>query len=101
MSSSSCPRVATTYVAFVQRAAALHSARPPAFFLAFGPMTAAYEPFVLNITATLVAGGTRAYALNLTLDHPLTGCIGHPSAADNVEIAVKARPQVAAALGWA
>jgi hypothetical protein len=30
----------------------------------------------------------------------MTGCYGHPSLADNVEIAAKARPQIAAVLGW-
>jgi hypothetical protein len=88
------------YAAFVQRAAALY-APVPAFFLAFGPMSVEYEPFVRNITAALSAGGLRAYPLDLSLPHPLTGCFGHPSAADNVEIAAKARPQIAAAMGWA
>ncbi len=89
-----------TYVSFVERIAALYGAPAPAFFLAHGPMTTEYAPYVINISATLVAGGLRAFPLNLTLDHPLTGCFGHPSAADNVEIAAKARPQVAAAMGW-
>ena len=89
------------YVAFVQRAGALYGAPAPAFFLAFGPMTTEYEAIVVNVTATLVAAGVRAHALDLTLPHPLTGCFGHPSAADNVEIAAHARPQIAAAMGWA
>jgi hypothetical protein len=89
------------YASFVERAAALYGAPAPAFFLAFGPMTAEYEPMVRNVTATLAAAGARAFALDLTLPHALTGCFGHPSAADNVEIAAKARPQIAAALGWA
>ncbi len=88
-----------TYAAFVKRAASLYAA-PPAFFLAYGPMSVGYEPFVKNVTAALVAAGVNAFALDLSLPHPLTGCFGHPSAADNVEIAAKARPQVAAALGW-
>jgi hypothetical protein len=89
------------YVAFVQRAIALYGAPAPAFFLAFGPMRDEYEPFVRNISVTLTAAGVRAFPLDLTLPHAMTGCFGHPSAADNVEIAAKARPQVAAAMGWA
>ena len=77
------------------------SAPAPAFFLAFGPMRDEYEPFVRNISVTLTAAGVRAFPLDLTLPHAMTGCFGHPSAADNVEIAAKARPQVAAAMGWA
>jgi hypothetical protein len=69
-------------------------------FLAYGPMTAEYQPFVLNITSTLVGAGIKAHALDLTLPHPMTGCYGHPSAADNVEIAAKAKPQIAAVMGW-
>jgi hypothetical protein len=88
------------YVGFVQRIQTLYASAPPAVFLAFGPMTAEYEPFVKNISATLVSAGVRAFALDLTLPHPMTGCFGHPSAADNIEIAAKARPQIAAALNW-
>jgi len=36
---------------------------------------------------------------DLTLLHPLRGCFGHPSAADDAEIAAKAAPQIAA-LDW-
>jgi hypothetical protein len=88
------------YAAFVQRAIALYGAPAPAFFLAFGPMRDGYEGLVRNISATLTAEGVRAFPLDLTLPHAMTGCFGHPSAADNVEIAAKARPQVAAAMGW-
>jgi hypothetical protein len=69
-------------------------------FLAYGPMTAEYQPFVVNITATLVAAGVSAHTLDLTLPHPMTGCYGHPSAADNVEIAAKALPQIATVMNW-
>lgn len=89
------------YAAFVQRAVALYGAPAPTFFLAFGPMTDEYQPFVHNISAVLTAAGIRAFPLNLSLPHALTGCFGHPSAADNVEIAAQARPQIAAAMGWA
>jgi hypothetical protein len=89
------------YVAFVQRAITLYSTSAPAFFLAFGPMRIGYEGLVRNISATLTAAGVRAFPLDLTLPHPMTGCFGHPSAADYVEIAAKARPQIAAAMGWA
>jgi hypothetical protein len=89
------------YAAFVQRAVVLYGAPAPTFFLAFGPMTNEYEPFVLNISTVLTTAGIRAFPLDLTLPHARTGCFGHPSAADNVEIAAKARPQIAAAMGWA
>ena len=89
------------YVAFVQRIQVLYARAPPAIFLAYGPMTNEYEPFVKNISATLVAGGVRAFTLDLTLPHAMTGCFGHPSSADNLEIAAKARPQIAAAMKWA
>ena len=55
----------------------------------------------MNISAVLTTAGIRAFPLDLTLPHARTGCFGHPSAADNVEIAAKARPQIAAAMGWA
>jgi hypothetical protein len=70
-------------------------------FIAFGPMTDSYQGNVVNVTAALVAAGLRAFALDLTLPHPMTGCYGHPSAADNVEIAAKAKPQIMQAMGWA
>lgn len=69
-------------------------------FLAFGPITAGYEAPVKAIAANLSAAGINAHALDLTLAHGMTGCFNHPSAADNVEIAAKAKPQVAAVLGW-
>ena len=70
-------------------------------FIAFGPMTDSYQGNVVNVTAALVAAGLRAFALDLTLPHAMTGCYGHPSAADNVEIAAKAKPQIMQAMGWA
>lgn len=69
-------------------------------FLGYGPMTSEYEANVVTVVATLVAAGIRAHALDLTLPHPMTGCYGHPSAADNVEIAAKAAPQIASVMGW-
>lgn len=71
-----------------------------ALFLAYGPMTDFYEEVVLQVVANLTSSGLRAFALNLTLEHGMTGCYGHPSAADDVEIAAKAQPQIAKALGW-
>lgn len=63
-------------------------------------MTAGYEPNVINITSTLVAAGIKANVLDLTLNHTLTGCYGHPSHADNLEIAAKALPQIASVMKW-
>ena len=71
-----------------------------ALFMAYGPMTASYQPSVVAAVANLTASGLRAFVLDLTLPHPMTGCFGHPSAADDVEIAAKAQPQIAQALGW-
>lgn len=53
-----------------------------------------------QITATLVSSGIKAVVMNQTLGHPLTGCFGHPSAADNVEIAANVAPGMASVLGW-
>jgi hypothetical protein len=93
---------AAAYVAFASGIALRHYNNSQlALFLAFGPMTDEYEGNVRNVTAQLAASGLRAFALDLTLPHAMTGCFGHPSAADNVEIAAKAAPQIAAALGWA
>lgn len=89
------------YVEFVESVVkTLYASPATTVFLAYGPMTTEYQPFVTNVTATLQAAGYRAHTLDLTLTHPLTGCFGHPSAADNVEIAAKARPQIAAVMGW-
>jgi len=89
------------YVAYVQEVVDKYYANKGlVVFLAYGPMTAEYQPFVVNITATLVSAGYKAHTLDLTLPHPMTGCYGHPSAQDNVEIAAKAKPQIAAVLGW-
>ena len=57
-----------------------------------------FEP--LQITATLVSSGIKAVVMNQTLGHPLTGCFGHPSAADNLEIAANVAPAMASVLGW-
>ena len=90
-----------TYVSFVTDLVHVRYRNPSlAVFLAYGPMTTEYEPFVRSVTATLVANGVRAVVLDLTLPHPMTGCYGHPSAADNVEIAAKARPQIASVMAW-
>ncbi len=71
-----------------------------ALFLAYGPMTSSYQALVEAAAANLTAGGLRAFALDLTLPHAMTGCFNHPSAADHAEIAVKAQPQIAKVMGW-
>lgn len=89
------------YVAFGADVVHKHYADPSlVLFLAYGPMTDAYAADVVNVTAQLAAAGVRAHAIDLMLPHALTGCYGHPSAADNAEIAAKAAPQIAAAMGW-
>jgi hypothetical protein len=78
-----------------------HYKRPKLpIFIAYGPMTSAYEPLVLLIVRALQGAGIAAQELNLTLPHGMTGCYGHPSHADHLEIAAKAKPQLAAVLGW-
>lgn len=52
------------------------------------------------VVAALYPQGLRVYALDLTLQHAMTGCYGHPSAADNVAIAAKAHGQIAEVMGW-
>ena len=69
-------------------------------FLAYGPMTASYEAVVVGVVANLTAGGLKAHVLDLTLNHSMTGCFGHPSAADDIEIAAKGSTQIAAVMGW-
>lgn len=89
------------YVSFVADVVLKYYAQPSLdVFLAYGPMTTEYQPFVVNITSTLAAQGIHAHVLDLTLNHSMTGCYGHPSAADNVEIAAKAYPQISTVLGW-
>jgi hypothetical protein len=63
-------------------------------------MTSAYEGLVLLVVKALQDTGVAAHTLNLTLAHGMTGCYGHPSRADHLEIAAKAKPQLAAVLGW-
>ena len=87
------------YVAFVLNISSSYRAAPK-FFLAYGPMTLQYEPIVKNVSLTLSALGVSATTLDLSLAHPMTGCFGHPSLADNIEIAAKAKPQIAAFMGW-
>ena len=63
-------------------------------------MTNAYGPLVKDVVAKLVAQGLQAHPLDLSLSHGMTGCYGHPSHADNLEIAVKAKQQIGKVLGW-
>ena len=70
---------------------------PP--FLAYGPMTTAYQAMAEQVVASLKAAGVKAVALDLTVG-PMHGCYGHPSRADNIAIAAKAKAQIADALGW-
>jgi len=79
-----------TYVEFVLSILSSFST-PPRIFLLYGPMTKEYEPFVLNVTQTLVAGGAKQVeSLDASLPggKPLSGCWGHPAASDNYEIGV-------------
>ena len=98
---SARPDWQASYAAFVTQLVQGYYATPALpVFLAFGPMTTGYEAPVKAIVANLTAAGVSAHALDLTLPHPLTGCFNHPSYADNVELAAKAKPQIAAVLGW-
>jgi hypothetical protein len=75
--------------------------RLPLFLTTVGPMTDAYGVLVETVVSTLVKQGVKAIALNLSLGRSMTGCYGHPSRADNLEIAAQAKPQMAKVLGWA
>ena len=86
------------FVSFVQNISASHRTAPPTFFLAFGPMTTAYEPALQAVLPRLSAAGIAALPLNLTLDAPCE--CGHPSAADHLRLAQMAQPVIAKALGW-
>ena len=89
------------YVKFATDIVVVHYRQPTLpIFCAFGPMTTSYEAPLLQVVRTLQARGIAAHALNLTLPRPMTGCYGHPSHADHIEIAAKAKVQVAAVLGW-
>jgi hypothetical protein len=88
------------YVKFAQRITQYYADPMLPIFLAYGPMPTSYKEMVLNITATLAGSGVHAHTLDLTLPHGMTGCYGHPSHADNIEIAAKAKPQIASVLGW-
>lgn len=95
-----------TYVALVATISGAspgdrHGAAAPApnFFLAYGPMTTAYAPAVLEVVQQVTALGHRATPLNLTLPG---GChCGHPSDADHLLMAQTARPVIASVMGWA
>jgi hypothetical protein len=69
-------------------------------FLAYGPMTTSYKAMVLQVVASLKAAGIKANALDLTIPNGTTGCYHHPSHADNIAIAAKAKPQIAQVMGW-
>jgi hypothetical protein len=70
------------------------------FLVYSGPMTSVYAPEVLNVTAQLKSSGVNVVGLNMTLAHAMTGCYGHPSAADNAEIAALVQPTIVQALNW-
>lgn len=90
------------YVQFVQEI--VHSYYQhetlPVFLTTTGPMTNAYAPLVANVVDTLVGQGLQAHPLNLSLGRAMTGCYGHPSHADNIEIAAVAKLQIGKVLGW-
>jgi hypothetical protein len=91
----------TEYIAFGKEIVT-HYANPklPLFLTTVGPMTDGYGTLVESVVTTLVDQGVRAYPLNLSLGRGMTGCFGHPSHADNLEIAAQAKPQMAKVLGW-
>ena len=89
------------YVAFASDIVKKYYQNPAlVLFLAYGPMTTDYAALVSDVIRNLVVSGVRAFPLDLTLPHAMRGCYGHPSHEDNVEIAAKARPQIARVLGW-
>ena len=63
-------------------------------------MSTEYKAPLLAVVAALQGLGIAAHALDLTLPHAMTGCYGHPSHDDHVEIAAKAKDALAAVLGW-
>ena len=90
-----------SYVTFVTDIAVTHYKQPKLpIFCAFGPMSVAYQVPLLAVVKTLQAQGIAAHALDLTLNHTMTGCYGHPSHDDHTEIAAKAKVALAAVLGW-
>jgi hypothetical protein len=69
------------------------------FFLACGPMTDAYCPYVFQAIAAVRSLGVRATFLD-SRGVGSSGCPPHPSLADNLLLAAAARPTVATMMGW-
>ena len=94
-----------TAVQLVHNITAYYAASPGAaaathFFLAIGPMSPTRPVGALEAAlAQVTAAGVSASLLNMT-SATLDGCGGHPGPAGHLEMALQARDQVRAAMGW-
>jgi lysophospholipase L1-like esterase len=87
------------YVQLLVNLTSIFAPSKPAFFLAVGPITEEYLPWVTSAAAT----AQSQYGINTTLVNfagcPLDGC-GHPGVQGHAEMAKIAQPVMAQVLGW-
>jgi len=72
----------------------------PAIFLGCGPMTNAYDPYVLQVVQDNINNGV--YYVNLTVpsDECCLGCISHPTLVAQSYMAASAIETLSSVLGW-
>lgn len=95
------------YVSFVQNLTLAYAVPSLPVFLTIAMHESGQSKAMLLAVDELVAAGYKAAFLNATAPDVLpdgtpvaTGCGGHPSAQANALAAARARPVIAAALGW-
>ena len=93
-------RVTAAFVAFVQRINAVYGPAPRTFFLTIAPHEKGQHASILPAVAQLVALGVDAVFLNATVNETTRGCGGHPGPTTHRLAYERARPVIAAKMGW-
>jgi len=93
--------VAAAFVAFVLRIDGVYGPSQRTFFLAIAPHEKGQHAAILPAVAQLVALGVDAVFLNATIDDGApVGCAGHPGPTMHRLVFERARPVIAAKMGW-
>lgn len=75
--------------------------KKPIFFLACGPMSEAYCPYVFNVILKVQELGLKAFFVDQrNVLNPSNSCCGHPSADADLTLAEVTTSTIAGVMGW-
>jgi len=88
------------YNAFLTNEVRANYGKTPAIFLGCGPMTDAYEPYVLQVVQDNINNGVHFVNLSTPANECCNGCGSHPDLTGHTIMASNTIATLRSVLGW-